>query len=61
MEILFKNCLEYVDGAFVKTDEKTVGIDGGSASISISDSIIIPAFCDVHVHLREPGFFIRKQ
>ena len=60
MEILFKNCLEYVDGTFVKINEKKVAFDGGSASISISDSIIIPAFCDVHVHLREPGFFYKE-
>lgn len=28
--------------------------------INISNCIIVPGFVDVHVHLREPGFFIRK-
>ncbi len=60
MELIFNNCLEYVDGTFVRTDKKRVVLDGGSASISISDSIIFPAFCDVHVHLREPGFFYKE-
>lgn len=60
MELIFKNCLEYVDGAFVKTDEKRIVSDGGSASIFISDCVIFPAFCDVHVHLREPGFFYKE-
>ncbi len=60
MELIFKNCLEYVDGTFVKTDEKRIVSDGGSASISISDCVIFPAFCDVHVHLREPGFFYKE-
>ncbi len=60
MEIVFKNCLEYVDGTFVKTDKTKVVSDGGSASISISDCVIFPAFCDVHVHLREPGFFYKE-
>ncbi len=60
MEIVFRDCLEYLDGTFVKTDKKKTVCDGGSASISISDSVIFPAFCDVHVHLREPGFFYKE-
>ncbi len=60
MEILLKNCAQMTNGTFVKTDEKMISVDGGSAAISISDSIVFPAFCDVHVHLREPGFFYKE-
>lgn len=60
MQIVFQNCLKYKDGSFVRTDENTVISDGGSAFVSISDSVIFPAFCDVHVHLREPGFFYKE-
>ena len=60
MNIVLKNCLEYVDGTFVKTDEKLIVCDGGSASVSIFNSVVFPAFCDVHVHLREPGFFYKE-
>ncbi len=60
MQIVFENCQKYKYGTFERTDESTVISDGGSASISISDSVIFPAFCDVHVHLREPGFFYKE-
>lgn len=60
MEITFKNCLEYKNGTFAKADNISVAFDGDGASVSIFDSIIIPAFCDVHVHLREPGFFYKE-
>ncbi len=60
MEITLKNCLEMQKASFVKIDEKTFKIDGGSASVSFSDCLIFPAFCDVHVHLREPGFFYKE-
>ena len=60
MSITLKNCLEYKSGTFKKTDERQIVSDGSGAAISISDSIIFPAFCDVHVHLREPGFFYKE-
>ena len=34
------------DGAFLSIDEKY---------------FIFPGFCDLHVHFREPGFFIKKR
>ena len=56
MAITLKNCLEYKSGTFKKTDERQIVSDGSGAAISISDCVVFPAFCDVHVHLREPGF-----
>lgn len=60
MNITLKNCLEYKSGTFKKTDERQIVSDGSGAAISISDSVVFPAFCDVHVHLREPGFFYKE-
>ncbi|MBO5747284.1 MAG: dihydroorotase [Clostridia bacterium] len=60
MRVVIKNCLEYTSGTFKKTDERQIEILGGSASVSIFNGIVVPAFCDVHVHLREPGFFYKE-
>ena len=60
MSITLKNCLEYKNGTFIKTDARQIVSDGSGAFVSISDSIVFPAFCDVHVHLREPGFFYKE-
>ena len=60
MAITLKNCLEYKSGTFKKTDERQIVSDGSGAAISISDCIVFPGFCDVHVLLREPGFFYKE-
>ncbi len=60
MSITLKNCLEYISGTFKKTDERQIVSNGSGAAISISNGIVFPAFCDVHVHLREPGFFYKE-
>ncbi len=60
MDITFKNCLKYANGTFVRTQDKITVSNGGGIGVSICDSIIFPAFCDVHVHLREPGFFYKE-
>lgn len=71
MTTLLKNATVYIDNSFHRKD---VLIDGGKVfvdsvnadSISVSntvdctDKIIIPGFTDVHVHLREPGFFYKE-
>ena len=59
MEITFKNCHKYENGCF-KTGSFADTLPGKGVSVSFSDCIIIPAFCDVHVHLREPGFFYKE-
>ena len=60
MSITLNNCLEYKGGVFQRTNKKRIISYGSSAAVSISDSIVFPAFCDVHVHLREPGFFYKE-
>ena len=60
MSITLKECLEYKNGTFKKTDERQIVSDGSGAVVSIFNSIVFPAFCDVHVHLREPGFFYKE-
>lgn len=33
---------------------------GTSFPILLNDIVIFPGFCDVHIHLREPGFFYKE-
>lgn len=35
-------------------------MSGMSFSFSIDDCIVLPGLCDVHVHLREPGYFYKE-
>ena len=60
MNLTIKNCLEYKNGTMLKTDERQIVSDGSGAVVSIFSGIVVPAFCDVHVHLREPGFFYKE-
>lgn len=65
-----KNLKMYRDGKFVSCSIKQRGdcfqITDTSVSIDscedgvVSDCVIIPGFCDVHVHLREPGFSYKE-
>ncbi len=60
MKIALQNCIDYTghpQGEVVLSDEKN---DLGAGNITISDGYIFPTFCDVHVHLREPGFFYKE-
>ncbi len=61
MKAVFNNCLKYENGKFVKTDFSEVTLQGGQDNdFKFNNCIIFPAFCDVHVHLREPGFFYKE-
>ncbi len=61
MKAVFNNCLKYENGKFVKTDFSEVTLQGGQGNDFIfNNCIVFPAFCDVHVHLREPGFFYKE-
>jgi len=61
MELIFKNCIEYKNGSFCDMhDMATSLVSDIETVVNFSDCIILPAFCDVHVHLREPGFFYKE-
>ena len=34
--------------------------DGMSLPFSVDNYIVLPGLCDVHVHLREPGYFYKE-
>ena len=68
MKALFKNAKCYISGAEKIAD---MYFDGVSLSVCSSDVstlsipvfhnvVIFPGFCDVHVHLREPGFSYKE-
>lgn len=70
MNVFIKNSKIYRDGKFVICNaelrdnyfqivDESVNVDTFDG-IVISDCVIIPGFCDVHVHLREPGFSYKE-
>ena len=63
MEFTFKNAHIYNNGAFEIKDftAKLNDTDPSAGSLSAFNNIyVFPAFCDVHVHFREPGFFYKE-
>ncbi len=61
MKAYFENCFKYSDGSFVKTSFPVdLFLGGDTLDITFNNCFIFPAFCDVHVHLREPGFFYKE-
>ena len=67
MELMLKGGYVYENGHFVKKDI-TVSFDVpvflspsmSDGVVDISDKYIFPGFADVHVHLREPGFYYKE-
>ncbi len=69
MMALFRDAKVFVNGEFKKLD---MHFDGVSLSVFegdvsafapssvIDNTVIVPGFCDVHVHLREPGFSYKE-
>ena len=68
MMTVFKNALVYEKGTVKKQD---MLFDGATLSVFsgeefpanatiISSTVILPGFCDVHVHFREPGFSYKE-
>ena len=67
MKVLFRGANYYNHGIMEKSD---MLFDGASLSIFDGDAsaidfvfdniLILPGFCDVHVHLREPGFSYKE-
>jgi len=68
MNFLIKNANVYKDGRFIKEDYTLqiqygeLDVDGISGDVVrlFNNCYVFPAFCDVHVHLREPGFFYKE-
>ena len=69
MNTVFKDVSVYENGRFAVRnavfDGKTLcfetGAMSGGASVSEFDKVVIlPGFCDVHVHFREPGFSYKE-
>ena len=68
MKTVFKNAMTYENGTIKK---QHMLFDGTSISILkgetfpfdanvIDNTVILPGFCDVHVHFREPGFSYKE-
>lgn len=64
---LLKNAKVFLDGGFVQRDIATgdgriVSFESGDFDVEsdFTDCIVLPGFADVHVHLREPGFFYKE-
>ncbi len=68
MKAIFKNANVYMNDTFEKhtmlLDGTALSVFSGDLSrvdIPVFDNIVIfPGFCDVHVHLREPGFSYKE-
>ena len=71
MKMYFKNALIYMNGAFNFTDATFDGdhlnifdhgiVDTDIVGFHVFDNCyILPGFCDVHVHFREPGFLYKE-
>lgn len=67
MMTMLRGALVYENGAFVKRDmlldgaSLTTCVGDVSPSVSVIDNtVILPGLCDVHVHLREPGFSYKE-
>ena len=68
MKVLLKGATSYLNGAKVEADMLLDGavlsaFTGDVSSLScpiIHNVSVFPGFCDVHVHLREPGFSYKE-
>ena len=52
-----KNAMVYINKQFVSQD---FSFPKGVTISNFDNLVILPAFCDVHVHLREPGFSYKE-
>lgn len=57
MKTVIKNATVFENGGFVKKD---FSADLGISVSDFNNLFVFPAFCDVHVHLREPGFSYKE-
>ena len=68
MKAVFRDAFVYTNGEFI---QQNVLFDGAALSVLSGDvvsancpvfdnTVILPGFCDVHVHFREPGFSYKE-
>ena len=57
MKTVIKNATVFENGGFVKKD---FSADLGISVSDFNNLFVFPAFCDVHVHFREPGFSYKE-
>ncbi len=57
MKSIIKNAKVYENGTFVSKD---FPLDISGSVSNFNNLFVFPAFCDVHVHLREPGFSYKE-
>ena len=65
---IFKNCTNYLSdkayaGDFAVVDGKVVSVSDINVSCDdtvYNNCVILPGFCDVHVHFREPGYLYKE-
>ena len=67
MKVLFRNAAIYDEGVMKRADmllsDASLSVFDGNTTegISIFENVaILPGFCDVHVHFREPGFSYKE-
>ncbi len=69
MDTVFKDASIYENGKMVVRDAvlkgktlcvETGAMSGGDSVFEFNKVIILPGFCDVHVHFREPGFSYKE-
>ena len=69
MMALFRGALVYDNGSMKKSDMLFDGtslsafagdVSAFDSSVIFNNVVILPGFCDVHVHLREPGFSYKE-
>ena len=68
MKVVFRNAKVYENGSVIIKDMLMTGASLSpiaatsipSDATVIDNTVILPGFCDVHVHLREPGFSYKE-
>ena len=72
MLVIFKNAENYLnkskicgdfafcDGRLISFDDLHNSVIDGENSVTFNNCLILPGFCDVHVHFREPGFLYKE-
>lgn len=60
MQCILKNAKVYKDGAFIQIPSYEIAPAADKCVVNASGLFVFPGFLDVHVHLREPGFFYKE-